>query len=157
MNEYLLTVLKHEEFKEGEHWKRISVTAGTDIIRQGDAGRTFYLIESGRLRVLGHVGLGDDKHVNHGVCDLNPGEVVGELGLFDSEPRCATVQAIEDCTLIEIDGDKLISFLNEHTDMGFKLLRSLMGVMVGRIRKSNEKVFSLLAWGLKAYQIEKDL
>ena len=157
MHDQLKSLLNNPKFTEDEFWRRIKVARGIDVMRQGEHGNNLYLIESGGLRVLGHVDVNETRQMHPGVCDLHAGDVVGELVLFDSGVRSATVQAVEDSVLIEINGDKLMSFLEHNTDIGFQLLRSLMTVMVGRIRKNNEKIFSLLAWGLKAHQIEKDL
>jgi len=157
MNKQIELLLSNPNFTKGEFWERVKISCGDQIIREGESGNSLYLIESGSLRVLGHVDIDGDRHMNPGVCDLKSGDVVGELVLFDSGPRSATVQAVEDCVLIEINGDKLMSFLEANTDIGFQLLRSLMTVMVGRVRKNNDKIFSLLAWGLKAHQIEKEL
>ena len=157
MYEQLKALLNDPKFAEGVFWSRVNVTCGTDVMRQGEHGNSLYLIELGSLRVLGHVDVSENRQVRPGVCDLQAGDVVGELVLFDSGVRSATVQAVEDSVLIEINGDRLMTFLEHNTDIGFQLLRSLMTVMVGRIRKNNEKIFSLLAWGLKAHQIEKDL
>ena len=157
MSEHIKALLKHPKFVEGKFWNRINVAQGDEIMHQGETGHNLYLIEKGGLRVLGHINIDDNRHVNPGVCDLTAGDVVGELVLFDSGPRSATVQAVEDSTLIEIDGDGLMVFLENHTDIGFELLRSLMTVMVGRVRKNNDKILSLLAWGLKAHHIEQDL
>jgi len=157
MNKQVELLLSNPNFTEGEFWERIEIACGDEIIREGESGNSLYLIESGNLRVLGHVDIDENRHMNPGVCDLKPGDVVGELVLFDSGPRSATVQAVTDCVLVEINGDKLMSFLDAHTDIGFQLLRALMTVMVGRVRKNNDKIFSLLTWGLKAHQIEKEL
>ena len=157
MHNQIKALLDHPEFREGHFWRRIQVSSGDEIIRQGDFGSCFYLIESGHLRVLGHIDIGENRQVTPGVCDLSAGEIVGEIVLFDTEPRSATVQVVEDGTLIEIDGDKFMAFLESHTDIGFQMFRSMMAIMVGRLRNNNDKIFSLLAWGLKAHQIEEEL
>lgn len=157
MNNQIKELLGHPEFSEGEFWQRMNACAGDEIIRQGDFGDSFYLIESGHLRVLGHIDIGENRQVTPGVCDLQAGEIVGEIVLFDAQPRSATVRVVEDSVLIEISGDKFMSFLEAHPDIGFQIFRSMMAIMVGRLRNSNDKIFSLLAWGLKAHQIEQEL
>ncbi|HFE36926.1 MAG TPA: cyclic nucleotide-binding domain-containing protein [Gammaproteobacteria bacterium] len=158
MKQQLHALLDNPAFAEGEYWRRMNISAGEEIIRQGERGsNSMYLIESGHLRVLGHVNIDENRQVTPGVCELGEGDIVGELVLFDAGPRSATVQVVADSVLIEIDGSKLMTFLEDHVDIGFQLLKSFMTVMVGRTRKSNEKIFSLLVWGLKAHQIEKEL
>lgn len=150
-------LLSHPDFKENEYWRRIKVDSDTKLIERGDNGHYFYLLESGLLRVLGKIDIDQTKSLNPGVFDVNPGGVVGELALFDNEPRSATVKTIEPSVLLEFDASLTMDFLQKHPDVGFEFMRGLMSVMVDRLRSSNQKVFSLLAWGLKAHGIEKEL
>lgn len=157
MKQQVTKLLQHPEFFEGEYWQRRKVKAGEQVMRQGESGDSFFVVESGFLRVLGHIELDERRQVSPGVCDLRAGDVVGEVVLFDKGPRSASVNAIEDSVLIEINGPKLMKFLQQHSDIGFEFMRALMEVMVARLRSTNKKIFSLLAWGLKAHNIEKEL
>ena len=65
--------------------------------------------------------------------------------------------AVSDCDLIVFDGEKLMKYLGEHTEIGFQLLHAIMGETVRRLRKTNEKIFSLFAWGLKAHKVDQQL
>ncbi|MDH5301317.1 MAG: cyclic nucleotide-binding domain-containing protein [Gammaproteobacteria bacterium] len=150
-------LISHPDFTEGEYWQRIIVERDTKIIEQGQAGQHFYFLEQGQLRVLGRVELEQDKNVNPGVYDVEPGQIVGELILFDDQPRSATVKAVERSVLLQFDGVKTMQFLEHHPEVGFGFMRELMKVMVGRLRSTNQKVFSLLAWGLKVHGIGKEL
>ena len=68
----------------------IAFAAGRTIVRQGEVGTGFYLILSGRARVVRD---GAD------LAELGPGEFFGELSLLDGGPRIAQVVAEEatDC------------------------------------------------------------
>jgi CRP-like cAMP-binding protein len=63
--------------------------AGETIIREGEQGDTFYVIESGRVQVT--TAQGGAERV---VAERGPGEYVGEIALLMDMPRTATVRAL---------------------------------------------------------------
>ncbi len=80
------------------HLRPVRVRAGDVVIRQGDAGDRLYLVRSGRLRVL--VEQEDGPKV---VRELGVGAAIGELALLTGSPRSATVHAVRDGELLELD------------------------------------------------------
>jgi len=69
---------------------RTPVAAGTDVMRQGDLGDLFYVIDSGEVDVL--VG-------GYPVARLERGSGFGERALLRDSPRTATVRALSDLEL----------------------------------------------------------
>jgi len=150
-------LINHPAFKEGESWKVVNFKKNEKIVEQGDVSRDLYLLQSGCVRVLGSVELDDNRKIQPGVCDMSEGDVFGELALFDQQPRSASIICVEDAEIVVIDGDKLMGFLEAHSDIGFKFMGDVMRLLVSRLRASNEKVYSLFAWGLKAHKIDDEL
>lgn len=72
------------------------VKAGEDVIRQGDIGDNFYIVESGLFSVLVE-GKGE-------VTQVEPGQSFGELALMYNQPRQATVRALADSIIWGLDG-----------------------------------------------------
>lgn len=70
------------------------VTAGEIIIRQGEEGDNFYIVEEGKYSVEV-----DGKEV----VQIGPGGSFGELALMYNAPRAATVKAIEPGKLYAVD------------------------------------------------------
>ena len=157
MNDNIKQILDHPNFLKGECWEHQTFRANETIIQQGELTRWLYLIELGAVRVMGNILLNEQQPIKPGISDLFEGQIFGELVLFDREPRSASVKAIQDCQLIAINGDKLLDFLKANSNIGFAFLMALMSTEVQRLRKSNQKVCSLFAWGLKAHKIDEHL
>lgn len=149
MTTSLFKLLEHPAFREGEHWSRRRVAANHTVFAAGDGGYEVYLILSGAVRVLGSVDIDDQRRISPGFSDLGPGDVFGELPMFDHQPRSATVMTIADCEFAVMDGQALLTFLDGHPEVGYPIFKELIGTLVTRLRKANQRVFSLFAWGLK--------
>jgi CRP-like cAMP-binding protein len=157
MKNTLLEIMDDEAFAEGESWRRRSFVENEVIVREGDQERKMYLIESGTLRVSGRVELEDQRHIQPGLCDLGVGDVFGELALFDTQPRSASVVAVSSGELREIDCRCLSEYLEQHPAQGYALLKAMFKVVTDRLSRANERVEHLFAWGLKAHGIDKHL
>jgi MFS family permease len=77
----------------------VHVSARQAVIRQGEPGDRFYVIEKGRADVIG----GDRL-----VTTLGPGEGFGEIALLRRVPRTATVRAATDLDLYALRCDRFL-------------------------------------------------
>lgn len=80
-------------------------------MKAGDLGSSMYIVAEGRLRVFsGERELGI----------LGSRAVFGELAALDPEPRAASVEALEDCTLLRLEGETLyeLMMLNKELTRG---------------------------------------
>jgi CRP-like cAMP-binding protein len=102
------------------------------IFREGDASDTCYVVESGHARAVREHGDGRSIALAH----FGPGDIFGELAMFDDELRSATIEAIEDITAIAILGSDMRRLLREHADITYKLVISLGR----RLRETNERL-----------------
>ena len=130
---------------------------GDTIITEGSEDRVIYLVETGSVRVSGRVELEDRRHIQPGLCDLGPGEVFGELSLFDPEPRSASVVAVEPCDMLVFDAEALAAYFDSHPQEGYVVLKQLFSVLCSRLRQADRRLGSLFAWGLKAHGIDQHL
>jgi MFS family permease len=74
--------------------RRLRFDPGVDIVRQGDLGEAFFVIEHGQVDVFEH-------EVHRRV--EGPGEHFGEIALLRNVPRTATVRARSSVTLLVLD------------------------------------------------------
>ena len=137
--------------------ERRHYAADQAIILEGADDRSVYLIEKGCVRVSERIRLADAKHIQPGLCDLGGGDVFGELILFDPGPRSASVVALESCDLLVFDAEALSAHFDQHPDQGYVVLKGLFSILNSRLRRADQRLGSLFAWGLKAHGIDQHL
>ncbi len=118
--------------KEGELGKIYS--DGDIIFREGDTGDVMYVLQSGQVRITKQTGAGEVS-----IATLRPGEIFGEMALFDRQPRSATAVASGDARVLSVDKKKLFSTISRDPTLVFKILES----MSQRIRKLNGELTKL--------------
>ena len=114
---------------------RKSAPRSTTIMAGGDPTDSLYIILSGRLKVK----MSDSEGKEVILAILGPGEIFGEMGLIDDEPRSATVISIEPCELLSISKRDFKKCLQENFDMTMAVMRGL----VKRLREADRKIGSL--------------
>jgi CRP-like cAMP-binding protein/rhodanese-related sulfurtransferase len=88
----------------------IMVLAGDVIIRQGDAGDYFYMIDSGVAMVTRNP---DNDEDSIEMAELNPGDTFGEAALISNNPRNATVSMMSDGVLLRLSKQDCINLLKQ--------------------------------------------
>ena len=115
---------------------RTDVGRGQALFHEGDPGDRLYVIIDGKVK-LGRAS-GDGRENLLAV--LGPGEMFGELSLFDPGPRNATATAIADTSLIALGSDDLVHWLTGRPEVARQLLRAL----ARRLRRTNEAMADLV-------------
>jgi CRP/FNR family transcriptional regulator, cyclic AMP receptor protein len=109
-----------------------SFKGGESVFHEGDESDTCYVIRVGHVRVV-------RKHSDGRTLTLatmGPGEIFGELAIFDRERRSATVEALDDLEVVAILAGDLRGMLRRHPDIAIKLLAALSR----RLRETNERL-----------------
>jgi len=113
----------------GIYWVRERYAAGQSVFREGDWGEDAYLIEKGKVEITV---TRNGEEVT--VATLHEGEMFGEIALVDRLPRTASVVVVEDCTLIPITRELVVTKMKQSDP----LLSHLLGVVVSRYRDARE-------------------
>jgi CRP/FNR family transcriptional regulator len=109
-----------------------SFAAGEAVFREGDASDTCYVVREGHARAIREHS--DGRQIT--LATFGPGDIFGELAMFDDERRSATVEAIDDLDALAILGSDMRRLMHEHADIAVKLAVAL----VRRLRAANERL-----------------
>jgi CRP-like cAMP-binding protein len=109
-----------------------SFDAGHVIFREGDQSDTCYIVRGGHARAVREHGDGRTLTLAH----FGPGDIFGELAMFDDERRSATVETLDPLDAIAVLGDDMRRLLREHPGIAVKLVISLGR----RLREANERI-----------------
>ena len=153
----MLSILRDQALVTAGITKSNAYSVNDTIVSEGMDDRRLYLIEKGRARVSGRVALADGRHIQPGLCDLGPGEIFGELSLFDAGSRSASVIALGDVEVLEFDALALESYLDQHPTQGYVVLKDLLKILTSRLRQTDRRWEQLFAWGLKEHGIDQHL
>jgi len=104
--------------------RRESVTAGTEVIREGQPADDFFVVLDGALDVSS-MGEGIEGAAVLGA--LGPGDHFGEIGLLEDLPRTATVVAATDCDLLRIPGQDFLAAVTQAPSLSGTLIDGVVG------------------------------
>lgn len=110
--------------------ERSKYEAGQKVFSFGEPGDSLYVVIQGRIELFVKDTTGSKIVLT--VCE--PGEVFGELSLFDGGSRTASAIALDEAELFILGRTELLSFLRQHPDAALDLLAT----MGQRIRSTDE-------------------
>jgi anion transporter len=90
--------------------EEITFSAGTTIVKQGDQGDAFYLIQSGAVQVIVDSGGGNSEVV----AVFGPKDGFGEMALLSGEKRSATIVSVKETTLWRLKREDFDELIEKH-------------------------------------------
>lgn len=106
------------------------------IFSEGEAGDRMYVVLDGKVK-LGQTSPDGRESL---LAVLGPGEVFGELSLFDPGPRTATATAVTDTVVVGLGHGDLRPWLTGRPEVAEALLQAL----AQRLRRTNEALADLV-------------
>jgi len=102
---------------------------GEIIFEEGDLGHGIFVVVSGKVQV-------DPSHemLKAAVLEFGPGELLGELTLFEEAPRFTTAVATERTVMVALFRAEFSSLLTRNTKIGVKILVKLSSTLCRRVR-----------------------
>ena len=114
----------------------VRVMKGDTLFKEGDDGDRLYVVVDGKLKLGTSSGDGRENLLSI----LGPGEMFGELSLFDPGPRTATATAVTDAKLLALATDQVMGLVTRHPQVSLQLL----GRLAQRLRRTNEVLADLV-------------
>jgi CRP-like cAMP-binding protein len=94
---------------------------GSTLLNEGDTSDRVIVITRGRVKVAYFTE--DGREVMLAV--RGPGDLLGELSAFDSEPHSATAEAMEEVSALTVSHDSFSAWLRKHPRVALLLLEML--------------------------------
>lgn len=126
-----------------KHLIRKTFRRGTIIFHKDQTGDALYIVESGRVRIFVAEEGGQELTLSR---EHEPGEVFGELALFDGAPRSASAEAIEDTVTYTLNRVEFQRYLAEAPQFSLALIKLLST----RLRELTDNAESLAFLNLEA-------
>jgi CRP/FNR family transcriptional regulator, cyclic AMP receptor protein len=105
---------------------------GQVVFREGDASDTCYVVRSGRARAVREHS--DGRTIT--LATFGPGDIFGELAMFEDERRSATVEAVQATRVVAVLGPDMRRLMVEHPEISIRLV-----VALGRrLRETNDRL-----------------
>lgn len=105
------------------------------IFWDGDTPEWFYIVAEGKIKVLKHSSLGKEFIIAF----FGPGEMFGEVAVFENKPYPASAQAIAETKVVGIKREDFLSFLTNRPQVALRIVN----VLGGRLRDAQSRLRDL--------------
>ena len=103
------------------------------IYHEGDPGDAVFVIQDGSVEVMRDVAGSELR-----LAILDKGEIFGEMGVINEQPRSTTVCAVEKTRLVAISKDDFLKIFSKEKPMALRILR----LLCGRILRVDDQLVS---------------
>ena len=119
-----------------EELTEVDLSRGSTLFHEGDPGDQLYFIISGKIK-LGRTAPDGRESL---VAIMGPGELFGEMALFDPSPRSTSATAVSETRLAGLKHENLKKVIERSPDVSAQLLQAL----ARRLRRTNESLADLV-------------
>ncbi len=118
----------------------VELSGGDELAGEGEPGDALFVIISGELEVVKR-----SRTTDVPIAVLGPGEVVGEMAIFEAQPRMASVRAVTPTRVIRIGRDVVLDLVGTRPSATLSMLRTVMGRLRGTeaMLREREKLAAL--------------
>ncbi len=135
-----------ESRKLGSFMYVYEAQAGVTLITEGENGDFMLLLMDGMVDVLRR----NRYNYPSRIAVAHAGHALGEMSMFDGEPRFASCVTLESSRVAVLTRDALMLVLQEEPKLGSKILLKLVQLLSERLRQTSSKLVSYLEAGRDA-------
>ena len=106
------------------------------IFKQGDMGDRLFIVKEGMVRIF--IVDNDNEET---IAVMKPGDIFGELSLYDTQPRSAHSSALIPTTLLAITREKFDELKNKNQQIASKIFQIMLKIISKRLRLTTMKLF----------------
>lgn len=114
----------------------VDVVRGRVLFHEGEPGDRLYVVVTGKIK-LGRTSVDGRENL---ITVLGPGEMLGELSLFDPGPRSLTATAVSDTRLLGLGHTDLQDVITTRPEVARHLLQAL----ARRLRRTNDTLADMV-------------
>jgi CRP-like cAMP-binding protein len=109
-----------------------SFKSGEFIFWEGDASNWFYILAEGRVKAVKHTASGKEFIIAF----FGPGEIFGEVAVFEGKPYPATAQVLTDSKVFGVKTEDFLQFLSKRPGIAL----GIINVLAGRLRDAQGRL-----------------
>lgn len=109
-----------------------SYQPGQYIFAEGDPPERLCVVVAGRIKIVKHSTQGKETIISF----FQPGEMFGEVAVFENKPYPASAQAVTATTILSVRRDAFVSFMARRPELAVKII----GVLGGRLREAQSRI-----------------
>jgi CRP/FNR family transcriptional regulator, cyclic AMP receptor protein len=114
----------------------VKLSRGEHLFMEGDDGDAMYVVLDGKMKLTRAAADGRENLLSV----IGPGEMFGELSLFDPRPRTSSASAVTDALLASLKHEDLMPWVRERPEVSLHMLRAL----AKRLRRAQDVTADLV-------------
>lgn len=126
----------------------VRARAGQELIREGDASDWLMLLLRGTVDVgkrrIGTESDSDEPSSTTRLAVVREGAVLGEMSMFDGEPRYASCWALSEVEAAMLTRSAVAGLIRDHPAVGAKLLVKITQLLAQRLRNTSSQLVKVL-------------
>ena len=126
--------------KIAPYFERRQFEAGEIVFSEGDPGEFIAFVKNGKVEAKKQTEFQGKQIV---LAQMAKGSCLGELALFDEQPRSATIETLVDTELLVLSKKALDAFIEDYPALGIKVLKGISRVLSLRLRQLADRLVGI--------------
>jgi len=119
-------------------FRQVDCQAGQELITEGERADQLSVIVEGGVEI--YLPANSERISEIKLAAMGPGELFGEYSFVDMRPASASVKAVTDCRLLQVDYGDLYRLLGENDSLARRFYENLLLVLIDRLRADDREL-----------------